>query len=61
MNKRQSKKYNKKMELFAVSFVSSYKELKQLDRSYHEYVLNCERMKRSGHTFDIPEGWYLND
>lgn len=57
MNKRQAKKNKKKMELFAVSFVSSYKELKQIDRSYHRFVLNCNRMRRCGHTFDIPEKW----
>ena len=55
MNKRQSKKNRKKTELFVTSFVSSYKELKQFDRSYHEFVLMCNRMKKCGHTFDLPE------
>lgn len=53
MNKRQAKKHKKKMELFAISFVSSYKELKALDRSYHEYVLSCKRKEKLGYTFDI--------
>lgn len=53
MNKRQAKKHKKKMELFAISFVSSYRELKELDRSYHEFVLMCNRKKKCGHIFDL--------
>ncbi len=55
MNKRQVKKHKKKMELFAISFVSSYKELKEFDRSYHEYVLMCKRKEKCGYTFNLPE------
>ncbi len=54
MNKRQKKKHKKKMEMFATSFASSYREVKELDRSYHEFVLLCKRMKRCGHIFDLP-------
>lgn len=43
MNKRQKKKTNKKQELFVASFVSSYRDLRELERSYHEYVLNYNR------------------
>ena len=46
MNKRKLKKRNKKLELFAISFVSSYRELKEQDRSYHEYVLREQRRKQ---------------
>ena len=46
MNKRKQKKRNKKLELFAISFVSSYRELKEQDRSYREYVLREQRRKR---------------
>ena len=53
MNKRQAKKHKKKMELFTTSFVSSYRELKELDRSYHEFVLMCNRKKKCGHILDI--------
>jgi hypothetical protein len=53
MNKRQAKKHKKKMELFAVSFVSPYKELKEFDRSYHEFVLMCNRKKKRRHVFDL--------
>ena len=53
MNKRQTKKHKKKMELFAISFVSSYRELKELDRSYHEFVLGCNRKKKCGHILDL--------
>jgi hypothetical protein len=53
MNKRQWKKHKKKTEIFITSFVSSYKELKEFDRSYHEFVLLCNRMKKCGHVFDL--------
>jgi hypothetical protein len=55
MNKRKAKKHKKKMELFAISFVSSYKELKAIDRSYYEYVLMCKRKEKLGYTFAINE------
>lgn len=45
MNKRQRKKQFKKREMFAISFVSSYKELKEVERTYHEYVINDKRRK----------------
>jgi hypothetical protein len=45
MNKRQYKKLKKKQNLFAVSFVSSYQELKKFDRSYHEYTVSIRRIK----------------
>lgn len=43
MNKRQKKKNLKKQEAFVSAFVSSYRELREIDRSYHEYVLNYNR------------------
>lgn len=43
MNKRKKKKLAKKQELFAISFANSYREVKELDRSYHEFVLMSER------------------
>ena len=43
MNKRQKKKNKKKQELFIASFVSSYRELRELERSYHEYILQDNR------------------
>lgn len=45
MNKRQWKKNKKKQEMFIASWVNSYKELKRLDRSYHEYVVSAKRKK----------------
>lgn len=53
MNKRQRKKYKKKIEMFEDSYVSSYRELRELDRSYHEFKLSCDRMKKLGHTWDL--------
>lgn len=43
MNKRKKKKLAKKQELFAISFANSYREVKELNRSYHEFVLMSER------------------
>ena len=49
MNKRKKKKLRKKQELFAISFASSYREVKELDRSYHEFCLMSQRRQRAGH------------
>ena len=46
MNKRQRKKNQKKREMFIASWVSSYRELRQEDRWYHEYMLKQERFER---------------
>lgn len=43
MNKRKKKKLAKKQELFAISFANSYREVKELNRSYHEFVLMSEQ------------------
>ena len=43
MNKRKKKKLAKKQELFAISFASSCRVVKELDRYYHEFVLMSER------------------
>ena len=53
MNKRQWKKHKKKIEMFTASFVRSYRELRELDRSYHEFKLSCDRMKKCGHIWDF--------
>lgn len=45
MNKRQRKKEQKKQDMFASAFVSSYRELKEIDRSYHEYMIAIKRKK----------------
>lgn len=46
MNKRKKKKLAKKQELFAISFANSYREVKENDRSYHEFVLMSKRRQR---------------
>lgn len=46
MNRRKKKKRAKKFELFVINFASSYREVKALDRSYHEFVLMSERRQR---------------
>ena len=46
MNRRKKKKLRKKQELFAISFASSYREVKEIDRSYHEFVLMSHRRQR---------------
>ena len=53
MNKRQRKKHKKKQEMFVVSFVSSYKELREVDRSYHEFVIASQRMQKHRPELDL--------
>lgn len=45
MNKRKRKKMQKKQEIFIASWANSYRELKKLDREYHEYVVSDRRKK----------------
>ena len=47
MNKRQRKKNKKKNDMFTASFVSSYRELKEIDRSYRVYIHNCNKRQRA--------------
>lgn len=58
MNKRQSKKHKKKIEMFEDCYASSYRELRELDRSYHEFKLSCDKAKKCGHTWDIKTNFY---
>ena len=53
MNKRQRKKEQKKQDMFAAAFVSSYRELKQLDRDYHEYILSYNRKRPYDNIWDM--------
>ena len=53
MNKRQRKKEQKKQDMFAASFVSSYKELRQIERSYHEYIISHNRKRPYDHIWDM--------
>ena len=57
MNKRQRKKEQKKNNMFTASFVSSYRELKEIDRSYHEYMLHNKRLERIGKKHSLYEEW----
>ena len=57
MNKRQRKKDKKKRMEFEDCYVSSYRELRELDRKYHEFKLSCDIMKKCNHVWDIS----LND
>ena len=53
MNKRQKKKNQKKQELFAISFVSSYRELRQEERWYHQFCLEMSRKRPYDHIWDM--------
>ena len=46
MNRRKKKKLAKKRELFAINFANSYREVKQMNRDYHEFVLMSRRRQR---------------
>lgn len=47
MNKRQAKKNLRKTELFISYFASSYKEVRQLDRSYKAYINSIKNYKQT--------------
>ena len=47
MNKRKAKKLRKKQEELAISFVSSYRELKRFNRAYHEFAVMAKRARKS--------------
>ena len=53
MNKRKAKKLRKKQDMFVTSFVSSYRELKKIDRDYHEYVISDKRRRPYDHIWDM--------
>lgn len=58
MNKRQWKKKKKKEEMFIASWAFSYKEMKKLNRSYHEYVVDAKRKKWDKVWFDkVVDAW----
>lgn len=43
MNKRKAKKLRKKQDMFVTSFASSYREVREHDRAYHEFVVADKR------------------
>jgi len=46
MNKRKAKKMRKKQDMFAMTFATSYRGVREFDRAYHEFVVadrrNCK-------------------
>lgn len=46
MNKRKEKKLRKKQDMFVTSFASSYREAKEHDRAYHEFVVSDRRSNK---------------
>ena len=53
MNKRQKKKNRKKQEMFAILFVSSYREWRQEERWYHQYCLEMNRKRPYDYIWDM--------
>lgn len=53
MNKRQKKKHQKKQDMFISAWVSSYKELKKLDRMLHEYEVSLRKQRPYDHIWDM--------
>lgn len=43
MNKRKAKKLRKKQDMFVTSFAKSYREAREHDRAYHEFVVMDKR------------------
>ena len=51
MNKRKAKKLRKKQDMFVTSFASSYRETREHDRAYHEFVV-ADRRRCTEECFD---------
>ena len=47
MNKRKAKKFRKKQDMFVISFARSYREAREHDRQYHEFVVSDKRSIRN--------------
>lgn len=46
MNKRKAKKLRKKQDMFVASFARSYREVREHDRQYHEFVVADRRSSK---------------
>ena len=56
MNKRKAKKLRKKQDMFVTSFASSYREVREHDRAYHEFVVDDRRRcKEECFDFDVDD------
>lgn len=56
MNKRKAKKLRKKQDMFATSFATSYREVREFDRSYHEFVIADRRSRKEEcYDFDVDD------
>lgn len=58
MNKRKAKKMRKKQDMFAMTFATSYRGVREFDRSYHEFVV-ADRRRCQEECWD--SGAYLFD
>ena len=58
MNKRKAKKLRKKLDMFVTSFARSYREVREHDREYHEFVI-ADRRSSKEECFE--SGSYLFD
>ena len=52
MNKRKAKKMRKKVDMFETSFASSYREAREHDREYHEFVV-VDKRRCKEECFDV--------
>jgi hypothetical protein len=52
MNKRKAKKMRKKQDMFIDWFAKSYREVKEHDRAYHEFVV-ADRRRCKEECFDV--------
>lgn len=56
MNKRKAKKLRKKQDMFAMTFATSYREVREFDRSYHEFVIADRRSRKEEcYDFDVDD------
>ena len=52
MNKRKAKKMRKKVDMFETNFATSYRGVREFDRSYHEFVV-ADRRSCKEECFDV--------
>jgi hypothetical protein len=52
MNKRKAKKLRRKQDMFVTSFAKSYREAREHDRAYHEFVV-ADKRRCKEECFDV--------
>lgn len=57
MNKRKAKKMRKKQDMFVTSFAKSYREVREHDKAYHEFVIADKRSSKEEDYNSFYDDW----